>query len=168
MDIGVGGGKMRITLALVAIIALFGGPAFAASPSDETAEVRNAFQRYDEGWRTYDVDKVAGAFAKNFEWTNEVGLRFSDKAKLKHFLIQLFRQPEFLAGKPGPLVIHSIRLAGLGVAVVSSSEETDGQVDPTTAKAVPALHTNELTVMQRQGGRWVIVSDLTSDESHGI
>ena len=27
---------------------------------------------------------------------------------------------------------------------------------------------NELTVMQRQGGRWLIVSDLTSDESHGI
>jgi hypothetical protein len=65
-------------------------------------------------------------------------------------------------------MIRSIRLIGPNVAVVFSSEETDGQKDSLTGKAVPVLHTNELTVMQRQNGRWLIVSDLTSDESHGI
>ncbi len=104
----------------------------------------------------------------DFEWTNEVGLRFSDKAKLRTFLDRLFKSPEFRAGSSGPLEIRSIRLLGPDIAVVSSFEETKGQIDTATGKAVPSVRTNELTVMQRQNGRWLIVDDLSSDESHGI
>jgi uncharacterized protein (TIGR02246 family) len=159
---------MRARAALMAIMAMVGGQSVAAPAANAADDARAAFVRYDEAWRAHDVDKVAGAFADRFEWTNEVGLRFADKAKLRSFLGRLFHSPEFLAGKSGPLVIHSVRLVGPDVAVISSSEETDGQVDPSNGKAAAALHTNELTVMQRQAGRWLIVSDLTSDESHGI
>jgi uncharacterized protein (TIGR02246 family) len=147
--------------------ALVLGPVGAASASAE-GEVRIAITRYDEAWRTYDVEKVVGAFAKDFEWTNEVGLRFTDKNQLRSFLERLFKDPEFRAGKSGPLVIRSVRMVGPDVAIVSTSEETDGQVDSATHKVVPAVKTNELSVMRRIRGRWLIVNDLTSDESHGI
>jgi ketosteroid isomerase-like protein len=159
---------MRLILGLVALIALSGGQVSARPAPDASVAVRTAFERYDNGWRTYDVDKVVGAFDEDFEWTNEVGLRFTDKAKFKVFLGRLFASPDVRTGTSGPLQIHSIRLIGADVAVVSSSEETDGQTDSATGKVVPALHTNELTVMRRHGGRWLIVSDLASDESHGI
>ncbi len=159
---------MRLFLATLWVFALWSGLARAAPESDAEAQVRAAFEQYDQGWRAFDADKVEGAFAPDFEWTNEVGLRFSDKAKLRTFLDRLFKSPEFRAGSSGPLEIRSIRLLGPDIAVVSSFEETKGQIDTATGKAVPSVRTNELTVMQRQNGRWLIVDDLSSDESHGI
>ena len=159
---------MRLIFAIVAVVATGAVPASVFATPNPDADAKAAFQRYDEGWRTYDVETVAAAFAPDFEWTNEVGLRFTDRAALRRFLTRLFQNPEFRAGAPGPLVIRSIRLIGRDVAVISSSEETDGQKDAQTGKVVPVLHTDELTVMRREAGRWLIVDDLTSDESHGI
>ncbi len=139
-----------------------------AAPVAPTDAVRTAFQSYDQGWRAFDVGRITNAFADDFEWTNEVGTRFDSKDKLRSFLIRLFREPGFRAGTPGALVIRSIHLLGPDIAVVESSEASDGQTDPTTGKILPTLHTNELSVMQLQGGKWLIVSDLTSDESHGV
>ena len=60
------------------------------------------------------------------------------------------------------------RRIGDDVVVISSAESTFGQKDSKTGKVVPKQRSNELTVLQRIGGRWLIVSDLTSDEAHGI
>jgi len=49
-----------------------------------------------------------------------------------------------------------------------STEDTFNQKVWNTGKTVPVLHSHELTVLQRRGGHWLIVSDLVSDESHGI
>jgi len=59
-------------------------------------------------------------------------------------------------------------MLGPTAAVVSSSVLTTDQQVWNTGKTVPALHTNELSILERQSGKWVIVSDLTSDEAHGI
>jgi uncharacterized protein (TIGR02246 family) len=161
---------MRALLGLVAVAAVVSGGGRAAPVTDSAirAEVLSAYVTFDGGWRAYDADKIVDSFADDFEWTNEVGLRFTDKTRLKSFLTGLFKQADFRAGAPGRLVIRSIRPLSPDVAVVSSSEETTGQVDPRTGKPVASLHTNELAVLQRQGGRWLIVSVLDSDESHGI
>jgi uncharacterized protein (TIGR02246 family) len=140
----------------------------AAAPAAPVADARAAFERYDAGWRHYDVEAVVAAFAPDFEWTNEVGIHFTDKTQLRRLLRHLFADPKFLAGKPGPLVIRSVRLIAPDVAIVTSSEETKGQRDATTGKVVPIVTTNELTVMKHAKGRWLIVDDLTSDDSHGI
>jgi uncharacterized protein (TIGR02246 family) len=158
---------MRLLLAALVAVGL-AAVGHAAPGDDAAAGARAAFEAYDQGWRAYDADKVLGTFASEFEWVNEVGLRFADKATLRRFLERLFRSPEFRAGQSGPLVIRSIRLVGPDVAVISSSEETKGQIDSATGKVVPAVRTNELTVMVRRDDRWLIVDDLTSDESHGI
>jgi hypothetical protein len=65
-------------------------------------------------------------------------------------------------------VIKSVRLLGPEVAVIYSSQVTAGQINYKTHKKVADLHTNELTVLKKQGGAWVIVSDLASDEAHAI
>lgn len=159
---------MRIFHHLMIMVAVSGAVPSAPTTADSTAAVRAAFERYDAGWRRFDAGTVTNAFADQFEWVNEVGLRFSDKGRLTRFLRQIFVDPDFRAGTPAKLVIHSIKFLGPKVAVISSSEETDGQRDSATGKTVPALHTNELTVMKLQGRRWLIVRDLTSDEAHGI
>jgi uncharacterized protein (TIGR02246 family) len=142
--------------------------ASAAPAPDAVSAVRAAFEHYDHGWRVYDVNEIIGVFAPDFEWTNSVGLRFTEKRKLTQFLINLFKNPNFRAGAPGPLIIRSVRLLAPDIAIISSSVVTDGQKAWNTGQTVTHQHTNELTVMQRRAGDWLIVSDLTSDESNGI
>jgi uncharacterized protein (TIGR02246 family) len=136
--------------------------------ADPLTEVRAAFTRYDEGWRNFDVAEVLDAMAPEFEWVNSVGIRIGAKPQFDAFLTSLFKNPRFRAGKPGALVIHSIRMLGPTAAAVSSSVLTTDQQVWDTGKTVPALHTNELSILEKQSGKWVIVRDLTSDESHGI
>lgn len=155
-------------LAIMSAVWVAAGAVHAAAPSAAEAAALAAYKGYDEAWRTFDAGKVTDAFADDFEWTNEVGLRFTDKAKLKPFLTHLFRDADYRAGKLGALVIRSIRVVAPDVVVISSSEETNGQIDSATGKAVRVLHTNEMAVLKRRGGRWRIVDILDSDESHGI
>jgi uncharacterized protein (TIGR02246 family) len=138
-----------------------------AQPSDEAA-VRAAFDHYDHGWRTNNAAEILSTIAPNCEWVNSVGVRITDKATFRRFLDHIFKDADFRAGTSGVLTIHSIKLLSPETAVVTSSEPTTNQKDSATGKTVPVLHTNELTVMQKIGGQWLIVNDLTSDESHGI
>jgi uncharacterized protein (TIGR02246 family) len=142
--------------------------AHAQPAADPAVAVRAAFQAYDDDWRTGKTQAIVDAFADDFEWTNSVGVRLTDKAQFKRFLDHLFKDAKFTAGQDGPLVIHKLVLIGDDVAIVSCSESTFGQKDYRTGKVVPEQRSNELTVMRRIGGRWLIVNDLTSDESHGI
>jgi len=135
---------------------------------ESTADVRAVFDRYDQGWRAFDADAVTDLFEDDFDWVNSVGIRITGKANLHGFLTRLFTNPEFRKGHSGPLVIKSIRMLSPDTAVVLSYEKTFGQVDTQTEKVVPEYGTDELTVMVRRGGRWLIVSDLSADEGQGI
>jgi uncharacterized protein (TIGR02246 family) len=150
-----------------AAIALTLSAAAKAAP-DPAAEVRAAFMRYDEGWRIYNVQEVVDAFADDFDWVNSVGIRIVDKTKLTRFFTHLFAEPSFRAGKPAPTEIESIRVLDPNVAVVLSRQRTDGQINDATGKAIQVLYTDEITVFRRTHGRWLIISDLESDEANGV
>ncbi len=124
--------------------------------------------RYDEGWRTFNVREVVDAFPGDFDWVNSVGIRIVDKEKLTRFLTRLFAQPSFRAGNPGATEVESIRILDPNVAVVLSRQQTEGKVDAATDKAIRVLYTDEITVLKRINGRWLIISDLSSDEANGV
>ncbi len=132
------------------------------------AAVRAAFMRYDKGWRDFDVNEILSVCALDVEWTNSVGIRIRGREDYRKFLHHIFGEPSYRAGKSGALTIHAVRMLGPDAAVVSSSEPTLAQIDPRTGRAVPEINTNNLTVMQKRDGRWLVVNDLSSDESHGI
>jgi uncharacterized protein (TIGR02246 family) len=157
---------MKSWMALGFVFSLL--PTFACAQTAELAQVKAAFQHYDDGWRTNDAQEILGVMAPDVDWTNDSGLRLVGKGQVEPFLERLFKQPNFLAGKPGPLIYNSVRLLSSDVAVVACSEDTFNQKIWNTGKTVPVLHSHELTVLQRRGGHWLIVSDLISDESHGI
>jgi uncharacterized protein (TIGR02246 family) len=161
---------MRIcpSLAAAAILALAGRDARAEDTRAAIDAARAVYVACDEGWRTGNVQEILDTYAPNFEWTNSVGVRITDKARLRSFIEHVFKEADYRAGHPGPLKIISMRKLGDDVVVISSAESTFGQKDYRTGKVVPEQRSNELTVLQRLGGRWLIVSDLTSDESHGI
>jgi len=157
---------MRTILCAAVVLALT--PAAALAAPDPAAEARATFMRYDEGWRTYSAQEVVDAFADDFDWVNSVGVRIVDKAQLARFLNRLFAKPSFRAGKPGPTEVESIRILGPNVAVVLSRQRTDDQIDTATNKTIRVLYTDEITVLKRIHGRWLIVSDLSSDEANGV
>jgi uncharacterized protein (TIGR02246 family) len=160
---------MRTIVIAFAVLGLAtSAPVGAQAAPESTAEVRAVFDRYDQGWRTFDADMVTELFADDFDWVNSVGIRITDKTKLHGFLTHLFANPKFRKGQSGALVIKSIRMLGPDTAVVLSYEKTFGQVDTQTENVVPEYGTDELTVMVRRGGRWLIVSDLSADEAQGI
>ncbi len=161
---------MRTTLCATAALAMMlsaEGRAAQAAP-DPAAEARAAFLRYDEGWRTFNAREVVDAFSDDFDWVNSVGLRFVDKAKLTRFLTRLFADPAFRTGKPAPTEVESVRVLDPNVVVVLSRQRTDGQIDSATHKTVQVLYTDEITVLKRIDGRWLIISDLSSDEANGV
>jgi hypothetical protein len=158
---------MRTILHLAAALGLTISGAAEAAPVEE-AQARAAFMRYDEGWRTYNVKNVVDAFPVEFDWVNSVGVRIVDKEKLARFLTRLFAQPSFRAGSPGATEIESIRILDPNVAVVLSRQQTGGKVDAATHKTISLLYTDEITVLKRINGRWLIISDLSSDEAHGV
>ncbi len=158
---------MRTILCATAVLALTSPVAAAAAP-DPAAEARAAFMRYDDGWRTYNIQEVVDAFADDFDWVNSVGIRIVDKPKLTHLLTRVFAEPSFRAGKPGPTEVESVRILDPDVAVVLSRQRTDGQINDATGKTIPVLYTDEITVLRRSHGRWLIVSDLSSDEANGV
>jgi hypothetical protein len=158
---------LRTILCAAAVLALTLSTAAQAAPSED-AGARAAFLRYDEGWRTFNVQEIVDVFPDDFDWVNSVGVRFVDKAKLTRFLTHLFADPSFRAGKPGPADIESIRMLAPNVAVVLSRQRTDGQIDTATNKTIKVLYTDEITVLKRIHGRWLIVSDLSSDEANGV
>jgi ketosteroid isomerase-like protein len=141
-----------------------GSLSFAADPVDG---VLTAFHHYDDGWRRDSVAEILSTMAPDVEWTNSVGLRFTGKRALEPFLTHLFKNSNFLAGKPGPTIIKLVRVFG-NTAVVSSRQTTLEQKDYKTGKTVPKQYTNEMTVFEMRGGQWLIVMDLTSDEANGI
>jgi len=159
---------MRAFIYLAAALAALPLAAAAQPQIDPTAGPRAAFLRYDDGWRRLDAAAIAATLAPDVDWTNSIGLRILGRPKVQDFLIGLFKQPSFRAGTPGKLVIHAIRMLGPDAALVLSAEDTYGQRVWNTGQTVPVQHTNELTVLQRQAGTWLIVTDLTSDEAHGI
>jgi uncharacterized protein (TIGR02246 family) len=158
---------MRTLLCAATVLALTLASATQAAPNPD-AEVRTAFMRYDEGWRTYNVQEVVDAFSDNFDWVNSVGIRIVDKTKLARFLTRVFAEPSFRAGKPGPTEVESVRILDSDVAVVLSRQRTDGQIDTATNKTIQVLYTDEITVLKRINGRWLIISDLSSDEANGV
>ncbi|HEY3637953.1 MAG TPA: SgcJ/EcaC family oxidoreductase [Rhizomicrobium sp.] len=157
---------MRRVILLAVLGLLVPGAAQCADTGE--AGVRAAFMQYDKGWRDFDTNEVLATLAPDIEWTNSVGIRLHGTEEMRRLLNHLFKDASFRAGKPGPLTIHAIRMLGPDAAVVSSSEATFNQVDTRTGKPVPDQHTNELSVMEKRDGHWLIVNDLTSDESHGI
>jgi len=158
---------MRTILYAAAALALTLSSAAQAAQTGD-AEARAVFMRYDDGWRTFNVQEIVDVFPADFDWVNSVGIRIVDKAKLTRFLTRLFSDPSFRAGKPGPTEVESIRMLGPNVAVVLSRQRTDGQVDTATNKTIKVLYTDEITVLKRINGRWLIVSDLSSDEANGV
>ncbi len=158
---------MLRTICCAAALALTLSAAAKAAP-DPAAEVRAAFLRYDEGWRTYNVQEIVDAFSDDFDWVNSVGVRFVDKKTLKPFLAHLFAEPAFRAGTPAPTEVESIRILDLNVAVVLSRQRTDGKINEATGKTIRALYTDEITVLRRTHGQWLIISDLSSDEANGV
>jgi hypothetical protein len=158
---------MRTIFCATAALALTLSAAARAAP-DPAAEARTAFMRYDEGWRSYNVQEVIDAFSDDFDWVNSVGLRFVDKAKLTSFLTRVFADPAFRAGKLAPTEVESIRVVDPNVVVVLSRQRTDGQIDAATHKTIQVLYTDEITVLKRIHGHWLIISDLSSDEANGV
>jgi uncharacterized protein (TIGR02246 family) len=155
------------TIFCAAAVVLSLSAAANAAP-DPAAEVRAAFMRYDEGWRTYNIQEVVDTFSDDFDWVNSVGVRIVDKTTLTHFLAHLFAEPAFRAGRPGPTEVKSIRILDPNVAVVLSRQRTDGQINEATRKAIQVLYTDEITVLRRTHRQWLIISDLSSDEANGV
>ena len=143
-------------------------PASAAPKADPTAGPREAFQRYDAAWNTFNAQEIVDCFADDFDWVNSVGLRFSDKRKLKPWLEHLFADADFRAGTPGKTEVESVRMLGPDTAVVISRQRTDGKINSANEKVVKVLYTDELTVFHRIKGHWLVVSDLAADEASGI
>jgi uncharacterized protein (TIGR02246 family) len=134
--------RLWASLAMASVMTAGGSGATARDHQGAIDAARAVFVACDEGWRTGNVQEILDTYAPDFEWINSIGLRFTDKAALRTFLVHLFKDADYAAGKPGPLKIHSIRALGDDVVVISSAESVFGQRDYRDGKPVSEQRTN--------------------------
>jgi uncharacterized protein (TIGR02246 family) len=121
----------------------------------------------ERGWESLDANMIANNFSEAADWTNALGFHVSGRVQLREFLQRLFANPDFRAGKNTSFAIDGVRFLGADVAVVRTSARRIGQISPGSKQPVDRV-VHKLQVLARRDSRWVVESELVSDERHDL
>jgi uncharacterized protein (TIGR02246 family) len=114
------------------------------------------------GFRGLDASGLDDVYAQDADWTNAFGTTKHGRDEIVSYLELLFADEHFGAGRlVGPPQV-SIRFLGDDVAVVKTYIEREGQQSVEGAE-LPIRRNHSLKVLERQDGRWLIVSEIYMD-----
>jgi uncharacterized protein (TIGR02246 family) len=117
--------------------------------------------------RSIGIDTKAGQFAADADWTNAFGRRLHGRDAISQWFDALAQSADYEAGADVPASRKvDVRFVRPDVAVVYEYIERVGQVDPTIRKAMPTRKIHIQFVLSKEGGKWLIQTELIMDEEH--
>src|SRR5579862_1752312 len=133
------------------------------APEDESA-VRALLQGADGDNKNATK---ARQYAVDADWTNSFGDRLHGREALVRKFDQLAHSAFYQSGRDaaGSDTVD-VRFVRPDVAVVHEYEDVIGQTDPTTGKPMPVRRIHHQYVVTKEGGRWLIQSELIMTEEH--
>lgn len=151
---------MRLPILLSLLLILSAGVCTAQSANDET-EILRTFESWNQGWVNRDADLATQDYADNADWTNAFGDRFQGKKALREGLEFIFSLDFVMTGDSAGNEYADITFLSPNVALVRSKLVRSGQ-QMSDGEEMPDRHINHLRVLQKNDGRWLIVSHLVS------
>ena len=149
-------------LVILAGLLCWFGPTLAQSEADEIA-VLQTFESWNQGWAEGNAELAVQDYADETDWTNAFGDRFRSKQALQEGLEYIFSLGFVMAGESAGNEFADVSFLGPDIAMVRSRLVRAGQ-QTSTGETMPDRHINHLRILQRQEGRWLIVSHLIAQE----
>jgi uncharacterized protein (TIGR02246 family) len=138
------------------------GSAVAQTEADEIA-VLKTFGSWNQGWTDGNAELAVQDYAADTDWTNAFGDRFQGKQALQDGLERIFSLGFVMAGDSAGNEYTDVTFLSADIAMVRSKLVRVGQ-ETSTGETMPDRHINHLRILQRQDGRWLIVSHLIAQE----
>ena len=114
------------------------------------------------GFRDGTVEPLRDIHVDDADWTNAFGTTLKGRAQILDYLRHLFADERFTAGELVGQPQASVRFVRDDTAVVKTYAERRGQ-ETVERGVLPTRHNHSLKVVVKQGGHWLIVSELYSD-----
>lgn len=127
----------------------------------EREAVLRTLQSWNEGWRVRDAALAVADYAEDADWTNAFGDRFQGRDELQKGLEFIFDLDFVMAGASAGNTFEDVTFLTPEVAIIRSQLVRAGQLTD-SGQTMRDRHINHLRVLQKRGGRWVIVSHLIS------
>ena len=100
-------------------------------------------------------------YAADADWTNAFGDRFQGRAELERGLAFIFGLDFVMAGQSQENEVQEVSFLSDDVAIIRSRLVRTGQKTD-SGEVMRDREINHLRVLQKRGGRWLVVSHLIS------
>lgn len=135
----------------------------AEDRNSQEAAVGEVLMMLGRAFATNDASGLDGIYAEDADWVNAFGTRIHGREAIVHYLEKLFADQRFKAGRMVGKPQSSIRfLADGSVAVARTYVEREGQ-QTVDGGELPLRRNHSLKVLEKQAGRWLIVSEMYMD-----
>jgi uncharacterized protein (TIGR02246 family) len=109
----------------------------------------------------------ATQYATDADWMNAFGDSRHGREAIAQKFDELSRSTHYKVGVANPdSQKMDVRFVRPNVTVVHSSVEIVGQIDPTIERAMPTRKIHIQYALSKEGGNWLIQSELIMDEEH--
>ena len=145
----------------VSLFSLAGCATREVADRDAHDAVLATLDSWNSGWRTRDAALAVEDYAEDADWTNAFGDRFQGRDELRAGLEFIFSLDFVMAGDSEGNDYEDITFLSDDIALLRSRLSRIGQMTD-TGEFMNDRPVNHLRVLQKRGGRWVIVSHLIS------
>ncbi len=150
------------SLTFSTLLLLFVASCAATPPAQaERDAVVATLDSWNRGWAEVDVELAIADYAEDCDWTNAFGDRFQGKDELREGLTFIFGLPFVMAGDSAGNEYEDVRFLAPDIALLRSQLVRAGQQTSEGTRMLDR-HIHHLRVLERQDGRWRIVSHLIS------
>ena len=146
----------------LALFLLLIPPAFAQQATSDEAAVRGLVDHWKQAWDKFDGSVLQGDFAADADWLNAFGVRHKGGPAIVAFASQVMKRAGVQQRQTtwGPIQVRFLRA---DVALASRDYRTLGH-KMTGGRELPERRTHATWVLTKENGRWLIASQMISDE----
>src|SRR5581483_849637 len=131
--------------------------------TEDEAAVRTIVLHWQQSWEKFDASVLQGDYAGDADWLNAFGVRIKGGAKIVEFVSRVVKRPT-VQGRQTTGDEPVIRLGRPDVAVAYRNYRTVRH-KTLARKEMPQRNTHSTWILTKDNGKWLIASQVISDDN---